>query len=130
MKTLVVYYSKTGTTKRVAQSVAEKSASDFDEIQYDEAAKSIKSRHNPADYERVILLSPVWALSLAEPMKLYLAKYKSGIKKYNLIVTCGSMGHRGCVKNCKSIIGIPPEKSMKIKSKAVKEGNFDVSSAL
>lgn len=130
MKTLVVYYSKTGTTKKVAQSVVEKLACDSDEIQYDEAAKAIKSILNPSDYERVILLSPVWAFSLAEPMKLYLAKYKSEIKKYRLIVTCGSMGLRGCVKNCKSMIGVSPEKAIKIKAKLVKEGNFDVSSAL
>ena len=63
-------------------------------------------------------------------MKQYLALQKSGIKQYDLIVTCGSFGLRGCVRNCLSAIGRPPENALKFKSKYVKQGNFDVSAIL
>jgi len=127
MKTLVLYYSKTGTTKKVAQSVIGSMNCDYDELLYDEKTKSITSTHTPSDFERVIILAPVWAFSLADPMKIYLDKHASGIKKYDLIVTCGAFGLRGCVKRCLSKIGIPPGVSMKLKAKHVKRGEYDIS---
>ena len=130
MKTLVVYYSKTGTTKKVAQAIIDSKSCDFDELQYDEKAKTIGSSRNPADYEHIIILAPVWAFALAEPVKLYLGQYKSDIKKYDLIVTCGMFGLRGCVKNCVSAIGKPPENALIFKAKHVKSGNFDISAVL
>ena len=130
MKTLVVYYSKTGTTKRVADSIIASKDCDFDELVYNEKEKSIESVRNPLDYEHIILLSPVWAFSLAEPMKIYIEKNKSDIKQYGLIVTCGVFGLRGCVKNCLSVIGRPPKNALIFKAKQVKRGNFDISAVL
>jgi len=130
MKTLVVYYSKTGTTKKVARAVAEKIGCDTDELQYDEKAKTISHSCDPSGYERVVLLAPVWAFSLAEPMKIYVAKHKANIRKYDLIVTCGGLGLRGCVKNCEAAIGRQPEKALKFRSKQVKLGDFDISAIL
>ena len=126
MKTLAVCYSKTGNTKKVADAVAEKLSCDLDELGYDETTKTIFTYYNPKDYDRVVLLSPIWAFSLSEPMKLYLGKHKADIKIYSLIVTCGLFGLRGCVKNCVSAIGKPPEKALKFKAKKVKLGAFDI----
>ena len=126
MKTLVVYYSKTGTTKKVAQTIIESKNCDYDELQYDEKTKTITHTNNPSDYEHIILLAPVWAFALAEPMKQYIAKHKSNIKQYDLIVTCGAWGLRGCIKNCVKAIGKPPGKSLIFKAKHVKRGNFDI----
>ena len=125
MKTLAVCYSKTGTTKTVAAAVTAHLGCDYDEIAFDEAAKTVTSAKNPADYDRVILFCPIWAFSLAEPMKLYLKQHGKSITQYSLIVTCGGMGLGGCVKNCEKAIGKPPEKAVKLKSKAVKAGAFD-----
>jgi len=127
MGTLVVYYSKTGTTKKVARTVIEKLNCDFDELQYDDKTKSISDSLEPSAYERVILLSPIWAFALAEPMKIYVAKHGSKIKRYDLIVTCGGLGLRGCVRNCVSAIGKPPEKALKFRAKLVKQGDYDLS---
>lgn len=126
MKTLAVYYSKTGTTRKVAEAVAAKTGCDLDAITYNEAAKNVQADKNPGEYDRVVLLAPVWAFSLAEPMKLYLKQYGSGIKTYSLIVTCGMMGLRGCVRACKSLLGKEPEQAMKFRSKQVKQGDFKV----
>ena len=50
MKTLIVYYSKTGTTKKVAQTLIEKKNCDYDELQYDEKTKTVSHTHDPSDY--------------------------------------------------------------------------------
>ena len=130
MKTLVVYYSKTGTTKKVAQAVIAGKNCDYDELRYDEKTKELNYSGNPSDYEHIILLSPVWAFSLAEPMKIYLAKYGRVIKSYDLIVTCGGWGLRGCIKNCRSSIGKAPGSALIFKAKRVKNEDFDISAVL
>jgi menaquinone-dependent protoporphyrinogen IX oxidase len=128
MKTLVVYYSKTGTTKAVAGAAQKKLCCDLDEILYDQKEAAIQTAKDPAEYDRVILLSPVWAFSLAEPVKLYLKKHKSGIKAYSLIVTCSMFGIGGCVKACVKLLGKNPEKALCFKAKQIKPGipDFEV----
>ena len=126
VKTLAVCYSKTGTTKKVADSVVNELNCDLDELQFDEKAQTVQASHRPADYDRVIILSPIWAFALATPMKLYLEKNKAGIKTYSLVVTCGGLGLRGCVNNCKKAIGKPPEQALKFRAKVVKQGLFSI----
>jgi len=131
MNTLVVYYSKTGNSKKAAEAVIEElGGCDFAELAFDENAKTIEGAVDPSGYERVVLLCPIWAFSLPEPMKLYLKEHGKSIQKYSLIVTCSLFGLRGCVSNCVKAIGKPPLKSMKIKGKNVKAGSFDVTPAL
>ena len=127
MNTLIVYYSKTGTTQKVAQAIIDRKKCDFDVLQYDDSTKEVKSSKKPSDYERIILLAPIWAFSLAEPMKKYIEQHKAGIKLYDLVVTCGAWGLRGGVKYCRVAIGRPPENALLFKSKDVKTGNFDIS---
>lgn len=130
MKTLVVYYSKSGNTKTVAEAVIKNLACDYDKLDYDEKSKAIRCTKKPSDYERVILLSPIWAFSLAEPMKLYLNKFRSEILTYNLIVTCAGLGLRNAIRNCRSAIGKSPEKAIKIRAQQIRQGDFDVASAI
>ena len=126
MKTLVVFYSKTGNTKKVAQSVIKELGCESAELLYDEKANTIEGAVDPSGYERVFLLCPIWAFSLAEPVKLYLKEHGKAINSYSLIVTYGLFGLRGCVSNCVKAIGKPPAMSMKIKGKNAIAGNFDV----
>lgn len=130
MKTLVVCYSKTGNSKIVATTVAKELDCECCELVYDEASKTISGAVDPTDYERVILICPIWAFELAEPMKLYLAAYGKSIKKYSLIVTYSMFGLRTCVGNCVKAIGSQPTMSMKIKGKNVKTGAFDITGIL
>ena len=131
MKTLVVYYSKTGNAKKVAEIVInELGGCDHAALIFDEKANTIEGAADPSGYERVILVCPIWAFSLSTPMKLYLKEYGKSIQSYSLIVTCGMIGLRGCVKNCVKATGKQPLKSMKIKDKHLKADNFDVKPAL
>ena len=125
--TLVVYYSKTGTTETVAKAIIAKLDCDFDRVEYRKGDKTISFAKEPSAYERVILMSPIWGFELAEPMKLYLREH-GGIKNYSLIVTCSGLGLRGCVRNCKGALGAAPGQAIKIRAKTVKDGTFDISS--
>ena len=126
MKTLIAYYSKSGNTRKVAENVQARLSCDSDEIQYDQNSHAISSKLNPADYDRVILMCPIWAFRLPEPMKLYLRRQKENIKRYRLAVTCGGLGLRGCVSDCKKILEMPPEIAVKIREKLVKNDGYSV----
>jgi len=130
LKTLVVFYSKTGNTKIVAEAVIKELGCESAELGYDEKANAIQGAVDPSGYERVILMCPIWAFSLAEPVKLYLKEHGKSIKSYSLIVTYSLFGLRGCISNCVKAIGKQPLKTMKIKGKDTRTGNFDVKSAI
>ena len=130
MKTLVVCYSKTGNAKTVAAAVVKELGCEYCELAYDEAGKTISGAVDPSDYERVILVCPIWAFEPAEPMKLYLATYGKSIKKYSLLVTYSLFGLRTCVGSCVKAIGSRPTVSMKISGKNAKAGAFDITGIL
>jgi hypothetical protein len=127
MTTLIAYYSKSGNSRQVALRLAKKLGAPADAIAYDAAARSIaESAANPADFERVILVCPIWAFSLPEPMSLYLKRHKDALRHYSLIVTCMIGGLAPCVRACGRIVGRRPDKSLKIKGKAVAGGDYDL----
>ncbi len=126
MKTLIALYSKTGNTRKVAEKVKAALSCDLDEIKFDEGAHKIESSLDPAGYDRVILMCPVWAFSLPEPMSLYLRRHKAGIKRYRLAVTCAGFGLGGCVSGCKKILGSAPEASLKVRAKQVAAGQYSI----
>ena len=130
MQTLLVYYSKTGNTKKVAEAVIKDLKCTVSELIFDEATKKIQGDHNPTGYDKVVIVSPVWGMSLAEPMKVYLNKYGKFIKSYNLIVTLGMFDLGGSARFCSGATGKPPAKMLKIKTSNVQSGSFDVKQAL
>jgi flavodoxin len=84
LKILAVCYSKTGNTKKIADAVVEKLGCDLEELQFDMQTKVMQSSVSPADYDRVIVLTPIWGFQLSEPMRQYLKKYRADIKEYSL----------------------------------------------
>ncbi|MDR3085866.1 MAG: hypothetical protein LBU47_06075 [Christensenellaceae bacterium] len=130
MKTLIVFYSKTGNTRKLAERAQKALACELDEIHFDEKAHEISTELDPAGFERVILMCPVWAFNLPEPMTLYLKRFGPGIQTYRLAVTCGRLGLRGCVSGCKRLLGKAPEIAVKIRSKAIQSGEYGIDGIL
>ena len=126
MKTLIVYYSKTGNTRKVAQKVQAALSCDLDEIHFNQKAHSVGSALDPENYDNIILMCPIWAFRLPEPMAIYLRQHKANIKHYRLAVTCGGMGLRGCISSCKKILTSPPEAAVKIRAKSVHNDSYSI----
>lgn len=89
-RTLVVFYSRTGTTKKIALEISEKLNCDVEEIidlksrdgamGYIGAGRDVKKgvltkiedpKKDPAEYDLVIIGTPVWTGSLSVPVKTY-----------------------------------------------------------
>lgn len=104
-KALVVFYSKGGTTKKLAQELAKCLKADIDEI-IDKKGRGgpigfltagrdamkgreteIESKLSPEKYGLVAVGTPVWGGSLTPAVRTYLKKHK--FKKAAFFCTCG-----------------------------------------
>lgn len=108
-KVLVVYYSRTGNTRKVAEALKERLNCDIEEIKslksYDgalgwiragkEASQKVHAKiepaiKNPADYDLVIFGTPVWAWNISSPLRAYLAMNRGKFKRIAAFCTMGS----------------------------------------
>jgi hypothetical protein len=121
MKTLVLYYSYSGHTKKLAEAIAKKDAADIAEIKdvtrpnvFGAYAKggmlAIKGGEWPvqplgvdlATYDRIVLMSAVWAGNPTPAVNSVLADFPSG-KTVSVKMVSGS-GHSKCKENVETII--------------------------
>lgn len=110
-KYLVVYFSWTGNTAKVANLLAKTLSADIEEIHdvkprgglfafisaafasvFRMAAPIKAATNTVADYDVVILGCPVWAQNIATPMRSYIRRERSQIKQVALFCTLGGAG--------------------------------------
>jgi flavodoxin len=122
MKSLVVYYSRTGNTKFVAEEVAAELGADLEEIvdlksrngrlgwlsaSRDATGNRIteiaETQRNPADYDLVVLGTPVWAWSPSAAVKSYIAKRDLSGMTVALFFTMDN-NPRGAVEKTKKLL--------------------------
>jgi flavodoxin len=111
MKALVVYYSRTGTTKKVAEKIAKELSADIEEIVdlkrrngpigflsggKDAATKKLTEiktlEKDPEEYDLVVIGSPVWAGTMAPAIRTYISVKK--LKKTAFFATRGGADAR------------------------------------
>jgi flavodoxin len=108
MKSLVVYYSRTGKTKFVAETIAAELGSDIEEIvdlksregkmgwmsatrdaSSEKETQFVPTKKNPNDYDLLIIGTPVWAFNLTPAIRSYLKNNDLSGKKVALFFTLG-----------------------------------------
>jgi len=146
MKKLVVYFSQTGNTKRVAEFIAKAEKADVEEIlethkRYTgfgwqmsagfEALMKKKSKiihplQDPNDYDVIYIGTPVWAGNIASPIRTYLSEFPITGKKVALFCTMSGDKAEKAFKNmvqlleeCKLLGELP------ITEKELKAGKAD-----
>jgi flavodoxin len=144
MKTLIVYYSRTGVTKKVAEILQQKLNCDHEEITDTknrqgpigymlsgrEAMKKITPSIQPlaknvTDYDLVIIGTPVWAFTMSSPIRTFLTEQKDKIKKAAFFVTEGGSGHEKTFKFMSEIINQQPLATLDLKTVEVMKGNIE-----
>ena len=108
MKILIVYYSRTGLTKKVGAKLAAALSAD-QEVITDKTERAgvigylrcgreaIKKeqpdidpiKFDPAAYDLVIVGTPVWAAHMSSPIRSYLSEQKDKIKRIAFFATQG-----------------------------------------
>lgn len=131
MKTLLVYYSRTQITEKIAKTIQKDLDCDIEEItvgdKYDGTIGCIKGgfdasanrvceinkvTKNPKDYDLVIIGTPVWAATMATPIYSYLKEYGNQIKNLASFCTCSSSGYEKTLKKIAKITGKTPIATM------------------
>jgi flavodoxin len=108
MKILITYYSRTGTTKAVAELITRELRADIDEVvdleerlgpvnymRAARAAKGLKTTRityskNPEDYDLILLGTPVWWSNLPPAPRTYLSSFNFKNKKIAFFITSQS----------------------------------------
>ena len=148
MKSLVVYYSRTNITKKVAEDIASKLDCDIEEItpkvNYDGKlgyARGIKdgatgkiielepTKFNPDEYDVVYIGAPVWASKAANPMISYLKENEGKFNNVKFFLTAGSSGFDSGFLQMEDA-SIKPLKTLALTTKEVKKSEYDLSSFL
>lgn len=144
MKALVVYYSRSGNTREVAQSIAREMQCDIEEI-HDTQNRSgiigwIKSAYqanrgklttikplekDPSDYDLVVVGTPIWAGFPAVPVKTYLLENKDKFKDVAFFTTYGGSGFPKTVRTMVEASGKEPVQKLGIKSDEIKNKTCD-----
>jgi flavodoxin len=131
---LVVAYSRTGTTRRVAEAVAAQCDADLEWIRDRDnreglrgylrsAAQSLAHRCPwiqpprcpPGDYALVIIGTPVWAGNIASPVRSYLTRHGRRCRRVAFFCTHGGTGagkvlqdlHKLCGKRPLATLALP-----------------------
>ncbi len=108
---LIVYYSRSGYTRRVAHALAAAGHADLEEIRpirdYPGTAGIIRAlrdtllrrepaleplHHCPADYQTVLIGGPVWAGRMAAPVRSFVATYGQGCQRLASFCTMAGSG--------------------------------------
>lgn len=148
MKSLVVYYSRTRITKKLAEDIASQIDADIEEIKskvsYDGKlgyARGIKDgatgkiveleaqKYNPEDYDVVYIGAPVWASKAANPIISYLDRNEGKFSNVKFFLTAGSSGFDSSFKQMEEK-SIKPLKTLALTTRDVKKGEYDLNSFL
>lgn len=143
MKSLVVYYSRTEITKKLAEAIASKTDADIEEIipkvnykgkiGYARGGKDAMSskvidfetpKYNPEDYDMVYLGCPVWASRPATPLYSYLMKNEGKFQNVKFFLTAGSSGFEDAFKRMEGA-SVKPQKTLSLTTKEVKKDMFE-----
>ena len=123
-KTIIIYYSRTGTSEKLAQKMALERGcaarrielADGKKISAIGAGAQSMRKATPeirgdvgdiGDYDRIVYITPVWASHVASPIRSHMAKYKGVTKEYELHAVFMGRDFEGVVRDAEAIIGKP-----------------------
>lgn len=146
MKSLVAYYSRTNTTKKLAEDIAGKIDADIEEIKpkvnyqgkigYVKGGKDAISekvidledlKYDPKDYDMVYLGAPVWASKAANPLISYIKHNEGKFTNVKFFITAGGSGFDGTLKQLEKYT-TKPQNTLTLTTKEVKKGDYDLTS--
>ena len=144
MKALIIYYSRTDITKKVAELIKTKLNCDIERIEDVKTRKGklgfimscreavmkktpkIKPMEsNPENYDLIIIGTPVWANNIASPLRTYLTHNKEKIKDIAFFCTQRSSGADKAKESFESLMNKQSKSFLILSSKEVTEDNFN-----
>ena len=143
MKTLVVFYSRTGNTKTVAEYIASQLDCDIEEIIDEKARTGVvgsasaylrpratteieEIKHNPKDYDVVIVGGPIWWFSSVPAVNAFLSNHKEQINKAAFFYTFDkdTRNRISAFPDMENFLGKSPIATVTIESRTIKDDSY------
>ncbi len=122
LNTLVVYYSLTGHTRPITKAIADACDADLEVIEDTfnrntglgrprsaiEGLLGLTSnikplKHDPNEYDLVVVGTPVWGGRLSSPVRAYLSQQRASLKRVAFFCTQGGIGGRWALQNMATV---------------------------
>jgi flavodoxin len=140
---LVVYYSRTGTTRKVAEHLRERLGADIEEVVdkknrggpigwlmagKDAGSKSLTQieeiKKDPSKYKLVVIGTPVWNNTMSTPIRTYLTKHRELINELAIFST-GEAENNKALADIAALVGKTPKATLKLmKKQQVETGGY------
>ncbi|WP_416176502.1 flavodoxin family protein [Clostridium sp.] len=145
LNAIVVYYSRTGTTKKVAQAISKSLECDIEEIDDKKNRKGpfgalIAGKDSLAEketeiviksvdvskYDILIIGSPVWASHITPAVRTYIDQNKSKIKKVAFFTTQAANDSKKfkIFEDMEKLTGIKPMATLVVSNKEIGENKY------
>ena len=143
MKILVVFYSRSGNTKKIAEAISEILKCDNEEIFDMKNRKGIPGflsagtdanlrrltaikeiKNNPSLYDLVIIGTPIWSSNISTPIRTYLFLYKEEFKKVAFFCTRLGSDAKKVFDDMKNLSQKTPIASLKLTSREVARDQY------
>jgi flavodoxin len=141
MRTLVVSYSRTGNTRRLARALARALGADHEEIRDRadragiagylrcgleallEASTEIgPPKHDPAGYDLVVVGTPVWATSVSSPVRTFLWLERQRLPAVAFFATLGGAGSERAFGQMRALAGKAPAATLAVRESDLARG--------
>ena len=142
-KSLVVYYSRTGATKKVAEKIAEELSCDIEEIidlkkrtgiigfifcgRDASEKRSTRIRdvnYDPSKFDLVIICTPIWAGNMTPAIRTYIGRFKNIFSSIAFLCTMGGSGDKSAFENMREAANRTPVAALAITSKEIRNGEY------
>ncbi|KAJ5071981.1 exported protein-related [Anaeramoeba ignava] len=147
-KILIVFHSRSGNTKKIAQEIQNKFKKEFEtdleeiktEKRYsklgiifaagkDAMTKKLTNIAPPqkdvSQYSTVVVGTPIWAWTITPAVRTYLESQKKKFKKTAFFCTFGSSGDQGTFQEMKKILNLDPISTLPITRKELRNKSYE-----
>ena len=144
MKTLIVFYSRTGCTRAVAEKLAPQLGADLEELQekadrrgvagymlagrdamLKRPADLLPTTRRPADYDLVVIGTPVWAFTMCPAVRAWLQREAANLRATAFLCTQGGSGAERTMRDMEALTGRPPIARLVLCDKEIRANTCD-----
>jgi menaquinone-dependent protoporphyrinogen IX oxidase len=140
-KILVIFYSRSGTTRRIATALSATLGGNIEEIVEGRSrdgffgyCRSViearrkqlpnirPARNDPSSFDLVVIGTPVWGWSVSSPVRAYLTANKDRLPAVAFFCTLGGAGSETAFAQMQGIVGKPPRATCAITAREMASG--------
>ena len=141
MKTLVIYFSRSGFTKTLAAQIAHGCGADIDSVKDFTIREGLigyvksllqaawhrevhlgKSEYLPGAYELIVLGTPIWCWNMSSPIRSYINQHKGQFRRVALFCTYGGSGQEKVLTDMQRLCGVAPIATLAVTTETMREG--------